>query len=433
PGTTRQCRDYPMRVAGQTLYTLVDTPGFERPRHVLSWLKEHETSTAGRRATVEQFVEQHERAGQFEQECELLRPILQGAAILYVVDGSKPPSPKYEAEMEILRWTAQPRVALINATSDEDYSHKWRSMLDQFFNMVRPFNAHRAGFDERVRLLKMLREMSESTREPLEQAIRSLNEDRKANLREAAEGIAELLVAMITHVEEKRLAKEGEPAEYEKALAAGYFDTLRRTERGGHNRLKRIFSHHQLEVSETELEFGNDDLFDLDTWNRLGLSSTQLTTAGAAAGAVAGGMVDAASAAISFPFGTLVGIAAGGAASWLAARKLPEVKIQGFPLGGQLLKIGPMKNPSFPWVVLDRALLYLDVVADRSHASRNDVDLPAADEGIVGEIAGGTRRAIERSFHTLRRKSSPEAVDSTCTELANQLHEVIQERHPIGA
>ena len=64
----------------------------------------------------------------------------------------------------------------------------------------------------------------------------------------------------------------------------------------------------------------------------------------------------------------LIGGAVGGAASWYAARKLPEVRVMGIPMGGQLLQIGPMKNPGFPWVVLDRALLLLDVLAKRAHA-----------------------------------------------------------------
>ena len=50
----------------------------------------------------------------FPDECELLRPIVEGAGILYVVDGSVPYGPEYEAEMEILRWTGRPSMAVIN-------------------------------------------------------------------------------------------------------------------------------------------------------------------------------------------------------------------------------------------------------------------------------------------------------------------------------
>ena len=38
----------------------------------------------------------------FKDECELLKPIIEGAGVLYVVDGSRPYGRQYEAEMEIL-------------------------------------------------------------------------------------------------------------------------------------------------------------------------------------------------------------------------------------------------------------------------------------------------------------------------------------------
>ena len=41
----------------------------------------------------------------FSAEVELLRPIVNGAGIIYVVDGAVAYGPDYEAEMEILRWT----------------------------------------------------------------------------------------------------------------------------------------------------------------------------------------------------------------------------------------------------------------------------------------------------------------------------------------
>ena len=61
PGTTRQCREFPMVVGTETLYTLIDTPGFERPRQTLAWLRDHETTTDARRAVVQRFVRQHHR------------------------------------------------------------------------------------------------------------------------------------------------------------------------------------------------------------------------------------------------------------------------------------------------------------------------------------------------------------------------------------
>ena len=61
PGTTVHTRRFPMRVAGETLYELADTPGFQRARAALEWMKGHEDGTASRPAVVERFL--HEHAG----------------------------------------------------------------------------------------------------------------------------------------------------------------------------------------------------------------------------------------------------------------------------------------------------------------------------------------------------------------------------------
>ncbi|HAU19388.1 MAG TPA: DUF3482 domain-containing protein, partial [Marinobacter adhaerens] len=105
PGTTRRHQAYPLKVDGQTLYTLVDTPGFQRPRRVMEWLEAHSVSASDHADTVKAFVAQHEGDGRFTDECELLRPLIEGAGIIYVVDGSVPYSAEHEAEMTILRWT----------------------------------------------------------------------------------------------------------------------------------------------------------------------------------------------------------------------------------------------------------------------------------------------------------------------------------------
>jgi GTPase Era involved in 16S rRNA processing len=432
PHTTKHRHAYPMQVGGQSLYTLIDTPGFERPRQVLAWLREHETSTAERREVLQEFLRQHKDGDTFQQECELLQPILDGAAILYVVDGSKPPSPNYEAEMEILRWTAQPRVALINSTSDADYNAEWQRLLDQYFNMVRPFNAHQADFEQRIRLLQMLREMSEQTRQPLDEAIRALVEDRRLCLQDAAGAIAEMIADMLTLVVEKRLSAEADAERHRDALAADYYDRLRRLESKGWKRLKQIFLHDRLEVEQPALVPVDDDLFNVKDWMRLGLTRGDLVTAGAAAGAVTGSAIDLALTAGTFFAGMAIGGIAGGVGSWLAAGKLPKVKIKGFALGGKLLQIGPMKNPQFPWIALDRALLLLDVVARRAHARREAVNIVHDQpQGIVATLPKETRKKIEGVLAKLRRRPSPQAVELLTETLTEELVEFVRERYDI--
>ena len=94
PGTTLVCRRFPMRVDGRVQYTLVDTPGFQRARRALAWMRERETTAAEHRAVVQDFVEVHRGTGSLDDEVELLTPVLEGAGILYVVDGSLPCGPE---------------------------------------------------------------------------------------------------------------------------------------------------------------------------------------------------------------------------------------------------------------------------------------------------------------------------------------------------
>ncbi|HEX6242734.1 MAG TPA: GTPase domain-containing protein, partial [Polyangiales bacterium] len=174
PGTTTEVSEFPVAVDGRTLFTLIDTPGFEQAALALATLEQTQVSADRRAERVREFVEHARVRGEFPEECKLLTPILAGAAILYVVDGEKPYRENYRAEMEILRWTGQPSMALINRLGSGEHVEGWRRALDQYFRVVREFDAQKAGLTERVRLLTTLRELHEPFRVPVQQAIDAL-------------------------------------------------------------------------------------------------------------------------------------------------------------------------------------------------------------------------------------------------------------------
>ena len=176
PGTTTHSRYFPMRVDGRVLYTLVDTPGFQRPRDVLRWLQQHETSVVDHPTLVQRFVEQHAGTSQYDAECRLLQPIIAGGGILYVVDGSVPFGSEYEPEMEILRWTGRSSMALINPIGQERYIEQWEAALGQYFKIVRVFNAMTAEFEKRLELLRAFGQLHEDWRQPMEVAVSGLGE-----------------------------------------------------------------------------------------------------------------------------------------------------------------------------------------------------------------------------------------------------------------
>jgi hypothetical protein len=148
-----------MRLEGETLYELIDTPGFQRARETLTWLEAHDRGAGERATVVRGFLEAHAADARFHDERELLTPIMEGAGILYVVDGSRPYGRQYEAEMEVLRWTGRLRMALIILISSGDHVDEWRAALTQYFSIVRVFDAPRSDVGREHPTQKPLRLM----------------------------------------------------------------------------------------------------------------------------------------------------------------------------------------------------------------------------------------------------------------------------------
>jgi len=399
PGTTRHNREYPLRLGDETLYTLIDTPGFERPRHVLAWLQAHATSTEERRGAVERFVREHAGSGEYAQECELLQPILAGAAILYVVDGSVPFSAAYEAETEILRWTGQPRMALINPIGPGDHAAQWRAVLDQYFSLVRVFDAHGADFEARIELLRALRELADPWRAALDRAIHALELDRAQRVRECAGLVADAIVDLLTLRDELRLAADEDPEPHREGLAERFYARLRERELRLRHDLRRVFFHERLRVVQSDLDRADEDLFATSTWSRLGLSRVQLLASGAASGALIGGGIDLATGLTSVFLGALIGGSLGLVSSLVAWDQLADVRVLGAPLGGRLLCIGPIRSTNFGWIALDRAWIFYDAVSRHAHARRvqvagdGDAPEPRTDHDDVVPIGGRGRHS----------------------------------------
>jgi len=420
PGTTTAVREYPVRVDGRPLFVLVDTPGFEDAPRALAWLRARERSAADRPALVAEFVAAHGGTDDFADEQRLLAPVLGGASVLYVVDGTRPFRRNYEAEMEILRWTGQPGMALVNRIGDGDHGAEWHRALDQYFKIVRDFDAFSVGFEERLRLLEAFRELRPAWRAPIEQAVEALVGQRRRRRDEAAAEIASLLADAVTHTEEIAVADEGELDAQRNHLERSFHEALRRREGKERGRVEALYAHRAARFEETVLDrpVYRKDLFAEETWKLLGLAPGQLLAAGAVAGAAVGGTVDVMVGGASFLAGTLLGGALGGAtALYGLGRRLARARrIRGGAAGlladvkrtwsgAPRYRIGPHADPNFPWILLDRALLHFDAVARRTHARRGAIPLEGGERaGVVSRLARGERRELEAIFRRLRRE-----------------------------
>ena len=410
PGTTTLARAYPMRLDGEVLYELVDTPGFQRARETLAWLDAHDRGAGARAAVVAEFLRAHENDPRFHDERELLKPIVEGAGILYVVDGSRPYGRQYEAEMEVLRWTGRPRMALINLISAGDHVEEWRAALSQYFSIVRVFDAVRADFGKRIELLRAFGAIDEQWAAPLNRAADALVAERQRRIRHAAGEIADFLIGTLSATVTVPLPERTAEREALDNARARLREDVRRRERQARRSVQEIFKHAGLEARESAGTYLVEDVFSAQSFNVFGLSGTQLALTGAASGAVVGGVVDVALGGASLLLGAGIGAAIGAFGTLAGAGQLAKVQVLGLPLGGYELTVGPITDPNLPWVLLGRALLHAKLVAERNHARREELVVDAqAGTHLAGGIGAARRGKLEVVFSRLRKGQAIDA------------------------
>lgn len=426
PGTTRQCSSYPFRADdGRVLCYVVDTPGFEDAPRALTWLRERETTAAERARVVAMFVEAFRGGREFADECALLEPVLAGAAVLYVVDASLPYRANYEAEMEILRWSGRPGMALINRVGGDDHVAEWKRALGQYFSVVRVFDAHRSGFEERISLLTAFREIDDGARDAIDEAIATLRQDWQRRRLRSARVIAELLAESLTHVDEHRLGEHDSVQQHRAEWESRFLEGLRRRELRARREIEVLYRHERLERSEDALARGDfdADLFADESQRVFGLDTWQLVRAGAVGGAAIGGTIDAATLGHSFMAGSIVGGFLGGAAAYWGGKRAAEIKVLGQPMGGRVAVVGPIRDPNFPWILLDRAVMHHRAIAQRAHAKREVLKLEGSGGkmGPSSSLDAGEQRRFVTSFARFQRRNaagSSEAVDVLADEIA---------------
>lgn len=413
PGTTRQRQEYPLTVDGKTLYTLVDTPGFQRPRRVLEWLEAHSISASDRAETVKAFIIQHRDDGGFTDECELLTPLTEGAGIIYVVDGSVPYSAQHEAEMTILRWTGRPSLALINSIGEDDYSDTWAQALGQFFQVVRKFDAVSAPFEQHLSLLRAFGQLEPDWERPLEQATDFLLAQRRQRRTEAAAKIARTLEEMMSFREKRTLTtlqtSEMSDEELARQLRTSWYHNQRKREQNLRIAIEKLYEHHRVERQEAELEWHSEhDLFSEDSRKAWGVNRRYLATAGFGAGAVGGAGVDALTLGHSLGAGALVGGLIGAAGSYFYGDRLtlPVLNTGVLTNGLRTAVFGPVQDSQFGYVVLGRAINHWWHISHRNHAGRELLDLAPADNHWLEHLDRSNRQVIHRALERCRKQGA---------------------------
>lgn len=373
PGETVSSTAYTVKIDGKDIIRFIDTPGFQVPQQTLAWFKSCKSDPD---KMVEAFIDHFKEDPFFADECELLSPIAKGAGIIYVVDASRPVREDDLAEMEILRLTGRPRMAVINSKNTEkDYTAQWKQEFRKQFNIIRVFNSNTACFSERMRMLESLRAIDQEWENDLTEVIQAFKQDWEKRNQLAASYISETIGKCLSYSISQTIRDKDDIQRISQDLNGKYQTYIKKLEKQMFNRIKGLFKHQLYEYRLPESSILQYDLFSKQTWEFLGLTQNQLAAAGAIAGGTVGAAVDVASAGISFGVFSAIGGVLGAGSALFGAKKLAGRQVVGNWFGGDKFKLGPNKNPQFLYVLLDRVLIYYAHMVNRPHGRRDQIDM----------------------------------------------------------
>ena len=370
PGETKECQIFPVSIDGREIIRFVDTPGFQNPQKTLQWMQSYK---GGDEMLIQAFIDAHRDKPDFHDDCSLLQPLLRGAGIIFVVDGSRPLRNMDKAEMEILRLTGCPRMAIINCKDDEmAWLSKWQQEFRKHFNSIRLFNSCKATYGERIALLESLKAIDQDLQPVLDKVVTAFKEDWRSRNKQVAEFVTSFLEIGLGYSRSVSVSPETDEVAAKVRLHNEYEEYLRKLERKCQAQIRSLYKHNIFNVELPAQSILQEDLFSDKTWEFLGLNSSQLILAGALGGAAVGASVDIAAAGLSFGIFSAIGGLVGAAGTALKGKEfLSDKRLLGMRLQNEQLQVGPVKNMQLLFVLLDRQLLFYRHIINWSHGRRD--------------------------------------------------------------
>jgi GTPase Era involved in 16S rRNA processing len=431
PGETRECQTFPVSIDDKEIIRFTDTPGFQNPRETLKWMQDYQ---GGDESLIEAFVAAHKGNPDFHDECKLLQPLLRGAGIIFVVDGSRPLRNMDKAEMEILRLTGCPRMAIINCKDKETaWLGKWQSEFRKHFNSIRLFNSCQATYKERIELLESLKSIDQDLQPVLNRVVVAFKEDWQQRNSQVVELLVDFLEEGLSYSRSVSLSAGVNEKTLKEKLHQKYAHFLRKREKRCQEQMRALYKHNIFNLELPPQSILQEDLFSEKTWEFLGLSSSQLIMAGALSGAAVGAGIDVAAAGLSFGVFSTVGGLVGAAGTAMKGKEfLSGTRLLGMRLDAQQIKVGPVKNIQLLYVLLDRQFLFYSHIINWAHG-RRDYSIQASNAGNLPAKAGYAtnwsrqdRVVCDRFFAALQKNEYSEE-DTFRSDFAALIRRTLQE------
>ena len=241
PGETRECQSFPVCIDSKEIIRFVDTPGFQNPQKTLRWLQQYQGDDE---TLIPAFIEAHRGNPDFHDDCSLLQPLVRGAGVIFVVDGSRPLRNMDKAEMEILRLTGCPRMAIINCKGDETtWLAKWQQEFRKHFNAIRLFDSCKASYKERIALLESLKSIDQELQPLLDTVVHAFMDDWQNRNMLVAEYITSFLETGLGYKKSLRVAAKADEAAAKQRLVREYEHYLRNLEQRCQKKIRALYKH----------------------------------------------------------------------------------------------------------------------------------------------------------------------------------------------
>lgn len=370
PGETVTCQTFPVRIDNREVIRFIDTPGFQNPRKTLQWLQAYE---GPEEETLQAFVQTHAENPEFRDDCELLGPVIAGAGIIFVVDGSRPVRNVDRAEMEILRLSGAARMAVINS-KEEDSAHldQWQSAFRKHFNSIRVFNSCKATYAQRIELLESLKSIDQELEPVLKTVISAFREDWTLRNQRTATAIVTLLDECLGYRRSRPFRPGDDEQRIRQKLQKDCIAFITSREKETQQEIRSLFKHNIFNIELPEHSVLLEDLFSEKTWEFLGLTEKQIILAGTLGGAAIGAGIDVSAGGITFGVFSALGGLLGAAGSALKGRDLLSgIQFLGFRAGEEQLQVGPVNNIQLLYILIDRCLLFYNHVINWAHGRRD--------------------------------------------------------------
>lgn len=410
PGATLIATGYPVKVGGEKIMVFWDTPGFENSPEAHQWFKEHADS--GQNPAVE-FIREFRGQPEFCKECEIFKPISQGAAVIFVVDLSKRVLETDKQQIAILRQCGNPRLAVTYSKDGKDRNlEEWTRLLNRDFNIRIPFNAHTATVSERFRLLERIQTLIPEWEGPMDKAIYALKKDQERKQSEAVSHLLSLLQRILGLRKSESVTANKDRTVIHEHLEQKIRNAVLDEEVRFRNDIRKTFGHSKEHWTMPKIL--SNDVFSNEVWKVLGLTKTQLAMVGAIIGAIVGGICDAHLGGASWGLGVAIGAVFGASTAILSAGRVALITFPGIGLG-------PLKLPSkrfggvdavaqvhpksaLSGILIDRGLLYIERAINRPHGLTDDTQVEISLEKTGASVRKGLTRTWSTGEHKILAK-----------------------------